>query len=344
MRFPLSLLGSMSRYMCWQKFFGKRKFPLVLMLEPLHACNLHCSGCGRIREYADTMANRLSVAECVDSVVESGAPIVSICGGEPLIYSEILELVDRVLRLGKHIYLCTNGQLLESKLPDFCDLARTNRRVKSRFYWNVHVDGMSQTHDSIVEKRGAFEIAMRGIAAAKHAGFLVYTNTTLYKQTAIEELVELAELLESAGVDGMMLAPGYGYDAVKVADNENNFFLTRKEICEKFREIRTQLKKFKITATPPFLDFLCGDRTLPCAAWANPTRNVKGWKAPCYLITDKHYETYDQFINSTDWSKIGFGNDSRCENCMMHCGYEPAAVLYANKLTDLIRLAFWQIS
>jgi hopanoid biosynthesis associated radical SAM protein HpnH len=328
--------------MCWQKLFGGRKFPLVLMLEPLHACNLHCSGCGRIREYADTLSNKLSVQECVDSVVESGTPIVSICGGEPLIYSDILELVDRVLRLGKHIYLCTNGQLLEKKISEFCELSKRNRRIRSRLYWNVHIDGMAQTHDAIVGKSGAFDTAINGISAAKQAGFFVYTNTTLYKQTSIDELVELAILLELRGIDGMMIAPGYGYDSVKISESDD-FFLTRSEINDKFREIRERMKKFRITATPSYLDFLCGDRDLPCAAWANPTRNIKGWKAPCYLITDKHYETYDQFINSTDWSKIGFGNDSRCENCMMHCGYEPAAVLFANKLTDLIRLAIWQI-
>lgn len=338
----------MSRYMCWQKFFGKRKYPLVLMLEPLHACNLYCSGCGRIREYSDTISEQLSVDECIDSVVESGAPIVSICGGEPLIYSNIVELVNHILKLGKHIYLCTNGQLLESKLSDFCELSKNNNRLRKRLYWNVHIDGIKKTHDSIVGKKGAFDIAINGIEAAKNAGFFVYTNTTLYKQSSVEELIELASMLTKLKVDGMMLAPGYGYDAVKDKNkNKNNneeFFLTRSEIYEKFREIRVQLKNYRITATPAYMDFLCGDKNLTCAAWANPTRNIKGWKSPCYLITDKHYKTYKQFIDSTDWSKIGQGNDPRCEDCMMHCGYEPAAVLYANKLTDLIRLAIWQMS
>jgi hopanoid biosynthesis associated radical SAM protein HpnH len=333
--------------MCWQRVFGKRKFPLVLMLEPLHACNLCCSGCGRIREYSETLSRCLSVDECVNSILESGSPIVSICGGEPLIYPNILELVDRTLRLGKFIYLCTNGQLLESRLPDFCELAKNNSRARSRLYWNVHIDGVAKTHDSIVGKNGAFEIAINGIKAAKREKFFVYTNTTLYSQTTVDELVELAEKLKLLRVDGMMLAPGYGYDAVKDGKNKNNandFFLTRSKICEKFREIRTRLKKFRITTTPTFMDFLCGERKLPCAAWANPTRNVKGWKSPCYLVTDKHYETYNQFIDLTDWSKIGYGNDPRCEDCMMHCGYEPSAVLFANKFTDLIRLALWQIS
>jgi hopanoid biosynthesis associated radical SAM protein HpnH len=333
----------MSFYMLRRKLFCRGKFPLVLMLEPLHACNLHCSGCGRIREYSDTISKRLSVVECIDSVVDAGAPIVSICGGEPLIYPEIVELVDRVIRLGKHIYLCTNGQLLADKLAEFTALAQRHHLVRKRMYWNVHVDGMSQTHDAIVEKSGAFDAAIKGITAAKQAGFFVYTNTTLYKQTTINELIELAKLFERLRVDGMMIAPGYGYDAVKEEGTDNNFFLTRNEIYETFREVRAKLSKFRITATPVFLDFLCGERKLPCAAWANPTRNVKGWKAPCYLITDKHYDSYKDFLQLTDWSKIGYGNDPRCEQCMMHCGYEPAAVLFANRLTDLIRLARWQI-
>jgi hopanoid biosynthesis associated radical SAM protein HpnH len=329
--------------MCWQKFFCKRKFPLVLMLEPLHACNLRCSGCGRIREYADTLSSRLTIQECVDSVLESGAPIVSICGGEPLIYPDIVELVERIICLGKHIYLCTNGQLLDAMISEFCKLSQTDRRVKKRLYWNVHIDGMARTHDLIVEKNGAFDIALNGISSAKRAGFFVYTNTTLYKRTSIDELVELVVMLELFGVDGMMIAPGYGYDSVKVSPSDD-FFLKRSEIYERFREIRMRLQKFRITTTPAYMDFLCGEKNLPCAAWASPTRNVKGWKAPCYLITDKHYETYDQFINSTDWSKIGFGKDPRCENCMMHCGYEPAAVLYANRFSDLVRLVIWQMS
>jgi hopanoid biosynthesis associated radical SAM protein HpnH len=339
----------MTYYLCGRRFFGGGRFPLVLMLEPLHACNLHCSGCGRIREYSDVLSSYLSVDDCIDSVVSCGAPIVSICGGEPLLYSGLLELVERALRLGKHIYLCTNGQLLESKLSEFCLLAASNSRVKRRLYWNVHLDGAAKTHDLIVGKSGAFDIAMNGIKAAKKAGFLVYTNTTLYKQTSVDELVELAVELERVGADGMMLAPGYGYDAVrgerdkKNGESEGDFFLTRSDIGEKFRELRVRLRRFRVTATPVFWDFLCGERSLSCAAWANPTRNIKGWKAPCYLVTDTHYETYEKFINSTDWSKIGYGNDPRCENCMMHCGYEPAAVLYANKISDLIRLTLWQL-
>jgi len=414
MRFPLSLTMSMATYMLRKKLGGSRKggtakYPLVLMLEPLHACNLKCSGCGRIREYADTLGQRLSVDQCLHAVKECDAPIVSICGGEPLLYPEIVELTDKILGLGKHIYLCTNGTLLEEKLDDFVQLAKKNRRVKNRLYWNVHLDGTAAVHDAIACQPGTFERAYQGIFAAKRADFYVYTNTTLYKTSSVDDLVTLAEMLSvnfatfarlpSYRIDGMMIAPGYGYDAVlnnsppvegghfvqqnggvvSLPDSEPplplqeggidhpcpskgeklttpappkegncHFFLTRPEIHELFREVRQKMKRFRITATPIYMDFLCGERELPCAAWANPTYNVKGWKAPCYLMTDRHYDTFAEFMQETDWSKIGrnndgLGNDSRCQDCMMHCGYEPAAVLFGNRLRDLVRLALWQM-
>ncbi len=323
------------------KLLGVKHFPFVLMLEPLHACNLRCAGCGRIREYADTLSQRLSVDECLDSITQCGAPIVSICGGEPLIYPDIIELVDRTLKLGKYIYLCTNGLLLEDRLDDFIRLSHGNRRVKGRLFWNVHLDGMEATHDAVTGKEGSFAKTVNGMKAAKEAGFYVYTNTTLYKPTQIEELVMLGELLELIGVNGMMIAPGYGYEAVQ--NEGESFFLTREETYAKFREIRERLSRFRITATPIYLDFLCGEFELPCAAWANPTRNVKGWKGPCYLVTDKHHATYRDLIDSTDWTAVGPGKDPRCEHCMMHCGFEPAAVLYGNRLRDLIRLVKWQM-
>lgn len=329
-----------------------KHFPFVLMLEPLHACNLKCGGCGRIREYSDTIGKRLSVPQCLDAIDECAAPIVSICGGEPLIYPELVELVDRTLRKGKHIYLCTNGQLMEEKLEDYIRLSGRNKRVRGRLFWNVHLDGMEETHDAITEKKGAFAKAVAGITAAKQAGFYVYTNTTLYRQTEVEELVLLAELLELIGIDGMMIAPGYGYEAVvqdeadpKTLSRANeSFFLTREQTYERFRRIRDRLARFRTTATPIYLDFLCGERELPCAAWANPTFNVKGWKGPCYLVTDKHYASYRDLIESTDWTALGPDKDPRCEHCMMHCGFEPAAVLYGNRIRDLVRLARWQMS
>lgn len=338
----------MARYIACQKICRVPKFPLVLMLEPLHRCNLRCSGCGRIREYADTLNQELSVEECLESVKECNAPIVSICGGEPLIYQNIAELVERILQLGKFIYLCTNGQLLEEKLGIFTGLAAVNRLVKKRLYWNVHLDGTAAFHDGITGKPGSFDKAVAGIAAAKHAGFYVYTNSTLYRQhgveSSVEDLAKLGEILLPLKIDGMMVAPGYGYAAVQSSEE---FFLTREDTHKIFRSIRERMrqspKTLRLTATPVFMDFLCGERELPCAAWANPTRNIRGWKSPCYLITDRHFETYRALIDGTDWTKIGFGSDVRCTDCLMHCGYEPAAVLFGTRLSDLIRTAVWQL-
>jgi hopanoid biosynthesis associated radical SAM protein HpnH len=334
--------------MLQKKMSGTKKYPLVLMLEPLHACNLKCSGGGRIREYSDTLKKQLTVEQCLHAVKECDAPIVSICGGEPLLHPDIVEMTDKIIRQGKHIYLCTNGVLLNEKLDDFVQLAKRNRQVKKRLYWNVHIDGTEKKHDAICGKPGTFRKAMLGIAGAKLEKFYVYTNTTLYKKSSVNDLIDLAEMLHhntfkglsKFKIDGMMIAPGYGYEAV---NNKKAFFLSRTETHELFREVRQQMRQYRITATPIYMDFLCGERDLPCATWANPTYNVKGWKSPCYLMTDKHYETFAEFMEQTDWSKIGLGNDARCQDCMMHCGFEPAAVLFGNRLRDLVRMALWQL-
>ena len=331
---------------------------MVLMLEPLHACNLRCAGCGRIREYASTLGQTLSVEECLEAARECGAPIVSVCGGEPLLYQELPTLLDLLVQAGKHLYLCTNGQMLEPYLPKL--LAVKNRRLRSRCFLNVHLDGPPALHDAITGTEGSFERAMTGIVAAKKAGFRVYTNTTVYRQAAsdgssfdekgtVATLVELAERLAAVKIDGMMISPGYGYQAVLEEQTrplptvDDSFFLTRSEIEALFRLIRVKMKKYRLTATPMFLDFLSGDLSLPCAAWANPTRNVAGWRAPCYLIGDAHYRTYREWLEKTDWEKIGPANDPRCRNCMTHCGFEPSAVLAPKNLGQLLKLARWQI-
>lgn len=337
MRFPLSLTRSLAGYLLRKKLGGQAKFPMVLMLEPLHACNLKCTGCGRIREYADTFKLRLSLQQCLDSVEECGAPVVSVCGGEPLIYPEIVPLLEQIIAGGRHAYLCTNGVFLEKKLPE---LPRSNR-----LFINVHLDGMEATHDRLVEREGVFATAVAGIRAAKAAGYYVYTNTTVYLQTDMHEIAVLFDYLTELGVDGMMLSPAYGYEAVTADRSEDErLFLSRDEINVKFREAERLLRGHRLTSTPAYLDFLCGRRELPCAAWANPTRNIRGWKGPCYLITDAHYDSYAELIEKTDWQAVGPGRDPRCAHCMTHCGFEPSAVLYGNRgIRDFVRLALWQM-
>jgi hopanoid biosynthesis associated radical SAM protein HpnH len=329
----------MAGYIGARKLRGERRFPLVLMLEPLHACNLTCTGCGRIREYSETIKEKLSVAECLAAVDECGAPIVSICGGEPMIYPDIGRLVRGILRRRKHIYLCTNGMFIRKRLGEF--------RLSHRFFFNVHLDGLERTHDLAVERDGVFRAAVDGIRAAKAAGFLVCTNTTVYRETDLAEIDRLFAFLSRLGVDGFMLSPAYGYTAVRETNPQGaaEIFLTRADIRAKFKEAQDLLRKYRMMSSPVYLEFLSGQRELTCTAWGNPTRNVKGWKGPCYLITDRHHSTFRELMDQTPWERYGHGKDPRCEHCMVHCGYEPSAALGVNKkLGDSLKMLWWQIS
>ncbi|MBN1282258.1 MAG: adenosyl-hopene transferase HpnH [Proteobacteria bacterium] len=332
MRFPLGQTVSIARYIGRMKGRGVKRFPLVLMLEPLHACNLTCSGCGRIREYKAQMSRMLSLEQSLKAVEDCGAPVVSICGGEPLIYPEISALVEKTLERNRVVYLCTNGWALEEKLPLF-----TPHR---RFNINVHIDALAATHDMIVEKRGAFDRAVAGIVAAKKAGFTVCTNTTIYTQTDTGEIKALFEYLEGLGVDGMLVSPGFDYSDVE----DRSVFLTREAIKEKFTELRETGRGKRIWQTPLFLDFAAGRRDYPCTPWGNVTYNVCGWKAPCYLITDGHHETFDGFMNDVDWERYGPGRDPRCANCMCHCGFEPTVALTTtSSVRDALTMAKWTL-
>jgi hopanoid biosynthesis associated radical SAM protein HpnH len=310
----------------------KKRFPIVLMLEPLHACNLTCTGCGRIREYESTITQRIPLEECLAAVDECGAPMVSICGGEPMMYPQIGELVAGILERSKNIYLCTNGMFMVKRLHEFTP--------DRRFFFNVHLDGLEKTHDMCVEKEGVFQEAVEGIKVAKRAGFMVCTNTTVYKETDMKEIEALFEFLEPLGVDGHQLSPAYGYAAV----NDREIFMTRDDIREKFQDVDRMFKRFRLNQTPMYLEFLKGDRDLPCTAWGNPTYNIKGWKGPCYLITDAHYKTFEGLMTQTPWDSYGHGNDPRCEHCMVHCGYEPSAALGINaKLADSFKMLSWAL-
>jgi len=339
MRFPISLTSKMAGYLLKKRLAGETKFPLVLMLEPLHACNLTCTGCGRIREYSNTIKDKLTIEECLASVDECGAPVVSICGGEPMIYPWIEELVAKILERKKHIYLCTNGMFIRKKIDGF--------QPTSRFFFNVHLDGMEKSHDAAVEREGVFAEAVEGIRVAKQRGHLVCTNTTIYKETDMHEIEVLLAFLTELGVDGFMLSPAYGYQAVQQTNphGAEQIFMTRDDITQKFSQAKRMLERYKLNTSPVYLEFLAGQRDLKCAAWANPTRNVRGWKGPCYLITDKHYKSHQDLVQLTDWDALGRGNDPRCEHCMVHCGFEPAAVLGVNRrLGDTLKMALWQLS
>jgi hopanoid biosynthesis associated radical SAM protein HpnH len=249
-------------------------------------------------------------------------------------YPQIGELVAGILQRDKNIYLCTNGMFIRKRLGEFTP--------DRRFFFNVHLDGMEKNHDLAVEREGVFREAIEGIKVAKRAGFMVCTNTTIYKETDMKEIAELFQYLKQFEVDGHQLAPAYGYSAV----NDREIFMTREDIHEKFRRAETLLKPYRINQTPMYMEFLRGERELPCTAWGNPTYNVKGWKGPCYLITDGHYKSFEAFMTETPWDNYGPGNgDPRCDNCMMHCGFEPSAALMINAtLADSFRMLSWTLS
>src|SRR5215472_4970735 len=333
MRTPLSMFTSMSGYIVRKSLSGEKKFPLTMMLEPLHTCNLTCTGCGRIREYKSTINEMLTVEQCLDAVDECGAPIISICGGEPLMYPEVGRLTKEILARKKHIYLCTNGIFIRKRLKDFSP--------SSRFFFNVHLDGLEKTHDICVERDGVFREAVEGIKAAKAAGFLVTSNTTVYKETDIEEIDQLFAYLQTLGVDGHMVSPAYSYAAVDTKD----IFMSRDEIRQKFVQASALLERYNIMTTPVYMEYLRGERELMCTAWGNPTYNPRGWKGPCYLMTDAHHQHFKDLIEKTPWENYGRGRDPRCADCMVHVGYEASAVLGGNKkLGDTWKMLQWTFS
>jgi hopanoid biosynthesis associated radical SAM protein HpnH len=332
MRFPWKLNYDLTKYIIVNKMKGVEKYPLVLMLEPTHLCNLACSGCGRIREYADTIKEMMSLEECLQSVDECPAPVVTITGGEPLLYPSVFELIEKVLERGKHIYFCTNALLLEKGLDSM--------RPHPNFTLNIHLDGMEETHDRILERKGTFKSAIAAIGKAKSLGFRVCTNTTIFKETNLVEIDMLFSLLTDLKVDGILVAPGFGYEAVG-----EKLFLERREIERKFEEVYEMSKRFRFYSTPMYLKFLKGERKLECTPWGNPTRNPKGWKAPCYLITDTHYPSYREMMARTEWSKYGVGKDERCAQCMMHCGFEPSVVIEVGKSwKDIWEMILWNMT
>jgi len=263
-------------------------------------------------------------------VKECGAPMVAICGGEPLLYKEIGKLTRTLLEQKKHVIVCTNGMFISRKIGEFTP--------DIRFLWNVHLDGLKKSHDLAVEREGVFDQAVEGIKLAKSKGFRVMTNTTVYEETDMNEVEALLEYLKGLGVDSHVVSPGYSYSAVHTKE----IFLDRRAIREKFKDIKRLARKYPIADSPIYLEFLAGSRELSCTAWGNPTYNTKGWKGPCYLITDQHHDTFEGLINDTPWQRYGHGRDPRCEDCLVHSGYEASAAT-ASGFADTWKLLAWSL-
>lgn len=332
MRFPIKQTLTVARHIARQKKAKTPRFPLVLMLEPLHACNLKCEGCGRIREYEKTLSQQLPLDKALKAIDDCNAPVVSICGGEPLLYKDIAELVSQTIERGHVTYLCTNGTILDWKLDVF--------KPHPMFNINVHIDGMEKTHDAITKRPGTFRQVSENIRIAKAKGFTICTNTTIYKETSPEEIEDLFAHLHLLKVDGMLISPGFEYE-----DVNGVFFMSRAEIAKKFQAVKKFAKKYRVWSTPLFLDFLAGQRDYNCTPWGNVTYNIEGWKAPCYLITDKHYKDYAEFMNAVDWDKYRLRSDVRCKNCMVHSGFEATVALETgSNWKDSLKMAWWTLT
>ena len=331
MRFSPSLSVALAAYFFKNSLRGRTRFPFVLMLEPTHRCNLACAGCDRIRLYSKEPSPDLSLDECLGAVLESGAPVVTVTGGEPLLYGNLKELLGGLIRLKRHIYLCTNGLLA----APFIDTYRPHRLLTLNF----HVDGLAETHDRVSGKPGSFGAALEGLRAAKERGFRVWTNTSVYRWTDVAEMIDLFSLLKEQRVDGILVSPAFGYASVS-----DNIFLSKEEAAEKIRQLRARLHGLPMTGTPLYFDFLEGKAQMDCMPWGSPTRNPFGWKSPCYLITDTYYLSFSELMERTRWEAYGPGRDGRCRDCMVHSGFEPAAM--GECFSDprkMLRMLLWNL-
>lgn len=324
MSVPLRQVARVGAYVVRQHLAGRKRYPLVLMLEPLFRCNLACSGCGKIDYPGEILNQRLSVADALGAADECGAPVISIAGGEPLLHKEMPQIVEGLLARGKFIYLCTNALLLEKKL----DLYKPH----PDFSWDVHLDGDKEMHDRAVSQEGTYDRAISAIREAKRRGFRVSINCTLFDGADPDRVARFFDQVTAMGVDGIMTSPGYAYERAP----DQAHFLSRQKTKQLFRDILKQDprrkkggKAWRFTQSPLFMNFLAGNEAYTCTPWGKPTRNVFGWQRPCYLLGEGYAKTFKELMDGTEWDKYGTGNYEKCADCMVHSGYESTAVMDA---------------
>jgi hopanoid biosynthesis associated radical SAM protein HpnH len=313
---PLSQMWTVASYVLGKKLRGIKRYPLVLMLEPLFRCNLACAGCGKIQYPGHVLRKNLTPEQCFNAVDECKAPMVSIPGGEPLMHPQIVEIVEGLVKRKKYIYLCTNAILLEEKLPEF--------KPSKYLTFSIHMDGPQKEHDFAVCKEGVYDVAVKAIKVAVARGFRVTTNTTLFDGADPLHYEKFFDDMMALGVEGMMLSPGYSYQ--KAPDQMH--FLHREKTRQLFRDLlKNRKKSWKFNLSPLFLEFLQGKINFECTPWGNPTYNPFGWQKPCYLLQEGYYQTFKELMENTEWERYGqkSGNE-KCKDCMVHCGYEPTAV------------------
>ena len=309
-------------YIMRQKLARRERFPLLVELEPLYQCNLACAGCGKIQQPDELLRRRMPVEDAIAAIEESGAPMVSIAGGEPLIHPDIHVIASELIKRHKYVFLCTNALLMEKKMDLF--------KPSQYFAWAVHIDGLRERHDESVCRDGVFDKAVAAIAEAKRRGFRVTTNTTFFTNDSPDTVRRVLDFLnDEVQVDAMMISPAYAYERAPDQDHFLGVTETRKLFSEAFADGRR--KRWRLNHSPLFLDFLEGKADFDCTAWAIPSYSLLGWQRPCYLMSDGYVKTYRELVEQTDWSKYGRGRDPRCDNCMAHCGYEPSAVMATSR-------------
>jgi hopanoid biosynthesis associated radical SAM protein HpnH len=329
---PLRQSVRVGAYLARQRLRKREKFPLIVELEPLFQCNLECAGCGKIQHPDHVLKRRMPVDQAIGAIEESGAPMVSIAGGEPLIHPEIDTIVSELMKRKRFVYLCTNALLMERKLDLF--------KPSPYFSWAVHLDGLKERHDESVCRDGVFDKAVSAIRAAQARGFRVTTNSTFFTHDSADSIRKVLDYLnDELRVDQMMISPAYAYE--RAPDQEH--FLGVRQTRELFSEVFAgdRRRRWRLNHSPLFLDFLEGKVDFQCTAWGIPSYSLFGWQRPCYLMSDGYAKTYQELLETTDWERYGRGRDPRCENCMAHCGYEPTAVLETSRsLRQSLRAAF----
>ena len=317
MGIPLLQKLIVGSYVVRQRISGRKRYPIVLMLEPLFRCNLACAGCGKI-DYPDEILNqRISVADALEAVDECGAPVVSIAGGEPLLHKELPQIVKGIIARKKFVYLCTNALLMEKRMKDY--------EPSPYFVWSVHLDGDKQDHDKSVCQEGTYDRAVAAIKAAKAKGFRCNINCTLFNNANPERMANFFDSVMEMGVDGITVSPGYAYE--RAPDQQH--FLNRTATKQLFRDIFKRGnggKNWSFSQSSLFLDFLAGNQTYHCTPWGNPTRTVFGWQKPCYLLGEGYAKTFKELMEDTNWDSYGVGNYEKCADCMVHSGFEATAV------------------
>ena len=325
MGLPITAVARIGAHIAKMHFSGVKRYPLVLMLEPLYRCNLACAGCGKI-DYPDEILNqRLSVAQCMEAIDECGAPVVSLAGGEPLLHRDMPKIVDGFLKRGKYVILCTNALLLTKKIDQY--------KPDPMFTWSIHLDGDKLMHDKSVCLDGVYETAISAIKLAKSKGFRVSINCTLFDGAVPEQVAAFLDEMKAIGLDGTTISPGYAYE--RAPDQEH--FLNRTKTKQLFRDIfalGNKGRKWSFTQSTMFLDFLAGNQAYHCTPWGNPTRTVFGWQKPCYLLGEGYAKTFKELMDDTAWDDYGVGNYEKCADCMVHSGFEASAV------TDIMNRPF----